>query len=128
MEDRTPSGAPAAARPPSERFCRPRWEYPTSSYPHRAASVSPLPAPEAESSVPEDIRFQILYRLFFRSASKSSMDCPSTPAAPLFALTRLYASQTSRFEYLKRLDLRDSTCSLVSSRDHARLLARPSHG
>ena len=26
------------------------------------------------------------------------MDCPSTPAAPLFALTRLYASQTSLFE------------------------------
>src|SRR5512133_150402 len=48
--------------------------------------------------VPEDIRFQILYRLFFRSASKSSMDCPSTPAAPFFALTRLYASQTSPFE------------------------------
>src|ERR1039458_691071 len=25
------------------------------------------------------------------------MDCPSTPAAPLFALTRLYASHTSCF-------------------------------
>src|SRR5260370_30211081 len=47
--------------------------------------------------VPEDIRFQILYRLFFRSDSKSSMDCPSTPAAPLFSLTLLYASHTSRF-------------------------------
>ena len=47
---------------------------------------------------PRDIRFQILYRLFFRSASKSSMDCPSTPAAPFFALTRLYASQTSPLE------------------------------
>ena len=65
--------------------------------PHRAASVSPPPAPEAGSSVPDDIRFQILYRLFFRSVSKSSIDCPSTPAAPLFALTRLYASHTSRF-------------------------------
>src|SRR5487761_172086 len=47
--------------------------------------------------VPEDIRFQILYRLFLRSDSKSSMDCPSTPAAPLFFLTLLYASHTSRF-------------------------------
>lgn len=36
----------------------------------------------------DDIRFQILYRLFLRSASKSAMDTPSTPAAPLFALTR----------------------------------------
>jgi hypothetical protein len=47
--------------------------------------------------VPDDIRFQILYRLFLRSASKSSMDTPSTPAAPLFRLTLLYASHTSRF-------------------------------
>jgi hypothetical protein len=47
--------------------------------------------------VPDDIRFQIRYRLLFRSASKSSIDCPSTPAAPLFALTRLYASHTSCF-------------------------------
>jgi hypothetical protein len=31
------------------------------------------------------------------SASKSTMDCPSTPAAPLFALTRLYASHTNCF-------------------------------
>src|SRR6266581_5246415 len=28
------------------------------------------------------------------------MDCPSTPAAPLFALTLLYASHTSRFGML----------------------------
>ena len=42
--------------------------------------------------------FQILYRLFLRSDSKSSMDCPSTPAAPLFSLTLLYASHTSHFD------------------------------
>ncbi len=47
--------------------------------------------------VPEDIRFQILYRLFFRSFSKAPTDTPSTPAAPLLAATRLYASQTSCF-------------------------------
>src|SRR5258708_14902672 len=47
--------------------------------------------------VPDDIRFQILYRLFLRSDSKSSRDCLSTPGAPLFALTRLYASHTSCF-------------------------------
>ena len=33
-----------------------------------------------------------------RSASKSAIDCPSTPAAPWLAFTRLKASQTSRFE------------------------------
>ena len=48
--------------------------------------------------VPEDIRFQILYRLFFRSASKSAIDCPSTPGAPLFSFTFRYASQTLRFD------------------------------
>jgi hypothetical protein len=32
--------------------------------------------------VPEDIRFQILYKLFFRSASNAPMDCPSAPGAP----------------------------------------------
>lgn len=32
--------------------------------------------------VPEDIRFQILYRLPRRSFSNSSMDTPSTPGAP----------------------------------------------
>src|SRR6516225_8533200 len=32
-----------------------------------------------------------------RSASNSKIDCPSTPAAPWFAFTRLKASQTSRF-------------------------------
>ena len=55
--------------------------------PHRRRKVTP-----------EDIRFQILYRLFFRSFSNSSIDRPSTPGAPLFAFTFSYASQTSRFE------------------------------
>ncbi len=48
--------------------------------------------------VPEDIRFQILYRLFFRSDSNSSMDTPSAPAAPPFALTFPHATWTARFE------------------------------
>jgi hypothetical protein len=47
---------------------------------------------------PDDIRFQILYRLFFRSFSKSASDTLSTPGAPLFARTFSYASQTARFE------------------------------
>ena len=51
---------------------------------------------------PEDIRFQILYRLFFRSFSNSSREHPSTPARPLFALTFSYASQTPLRD-LKRL-------------------------
>jgi len=47
---------------------------------------------------PEDIRFQILYRLFFRSDSNAARSTPSTPGAPLFALTFSYACQTSHFD------------------------------
>src|SRR5215469_5161928 len=45
--------------------------------------------------VPEDIRFQILYRLFPRSFSNISMVTPSAPAAPPFALTLLHACHTT---------------------------------
>ena len=47
---------------------------------------------------PEDIRFQILKRLFWRSSSNAARSTPSTPGAPLFALTFSYARQTSHFE------------------------------
>ncbi len=47
---------------------------------------------------PDDIRFQILNRLPCRSFSNSVIVCPSTPAAPPFALTFSHASQTARFE------------------------------
>ena len=40
---------------------------------------------------------QILYRFPRKSFSKSPIDTRSTPAAPLLALTRLYASHTSCF-------------------------------
>src|SRR6266699_1111231 len=46
---------------------------------------------------PYDIRFHSRYRLLLRSCSNCSTDCPSTPAAPLLALTLLYASQTMLF-------------------------------
>src|SRR5712691_4492469 len=48
--------------------------------------------------VPELIRFQSLYRLFFNSCSNSWRDCPSTPPAPSLALTRRYVSHTTCFE------------------------------
>ena len=48
--------------------------------------------------MPEESRFQILYRLFFRSDSNSATVTASTPGAPLFALTFSHASQTARFE------------------------------
>src|SRR6266566_3952535 len=54
--------------------------------------------PGGEKYVPDDIRFQILYSLPFRSFSKSATDSPSTPGAPLFALTFSHASQTARLE------------------------------
>ena len=67
---------------------------------------------------PDDIRFQILYRLLFRSFSNSSIDCPSTPGAPLFALTFSHASQTARFEISNGLpdDFNSSTRLLPDSR------------
>jgi len=47
---------------------------------------------------PDDIRFQILYKFRSRSASNCSIDCSSTPAAPLLALTLSNASQTFHLE------------------------------
>jgi hypothetical protein len=47
---------------------------------------------------PDDIRFQILNKLFFRSASNSARDIPSTPAAPLLARTFSQARHTSCLE------------------------------
>src|SRR5260370_30073100 len=47
--------------------------------------------------VPDDIRFQILYRLFPRPALKSSMVTPSAPGAPPFTATRFHACHTSVF-------------------------------
>ena len=69
-----------------------------SSSHRRAVSVSPPPSPEAESSDPEDIRFQILYRLFFRSFSNSSIVTHPPPAHPDSPSPSRYASHTSRFE------------------------------
>jgi hypothetical protein len=50
--------------------------------------------------VPDDMRFQILYRLPFRSRPNASIFSASTPAAPPFALTRWYASTTTFLEIL----------------------------
>lgn len=48
--------------------------------------------------MPEESRFQILYRLFFRSDPDSAIVTASTPGAPLFALTFSHPSQTARLE------------------------------
>jgi len=53
--------------------------------------------------VPDDIRFQILYRLLFRSFSNASIDTPSTPAAPLLLRTFSNAYHTNRFEIVNGL-------------------------
>ena len=47
--------------------------------------------------VPDDIRFQILYRLFPRSALKSSIVTRSAPGAPPLTATRFHACQISCF-------------------------------
>src|SRR5664279_83247 len=44
------------------------------------------------------MRFHSLNRLFFKSRSNCSIDTPSTPAAPLLALTLRYASHTMCLE------------------------------
>jgi hypothetical protein len=83
-------------------------------------------APVRPEPLPEDIRFQILYRLFFRSFSKSSIEQPSTPGAPLFALTLSHASHTSRFEISNGLtdDFGSSTQLLP---DDLRLIERTNY-
>ena len=50
-------------------------------------------------------------------------DCPSTPAAPLFALTLLYASHTSLFEMPNDLSFGSDLPTRVLP-DHVRLFAR----
>jgi hypothetical protein len=79
--------------------------------------------------VPDESRFQILYKLFFRSVSNSASDCPSTPGAPLFALTRLYASHTNRLEMSNALSVGPDlpTRLLPDSVTAARLLERTTH-
>jgi len=60
------------------------------------ARTSNYPEPIATPPVLLDA-LQIRYRLLSRSLSKSSIDCPSTPDAPLFALTLQYACHTRAF-------------------------------
>ena len=56
--------------------------------------------------VPDDIRFQILYRLSLRSGSKSSMDTPSAPGGTLVGLNALLRLPHQPLRYLKRLAFR----------------------
>ena len=65
---------------------------------------------------PEDIRFQILYRLPCRSFSNSAIDCPSTPGAPLLALTFCHASRLPTSKY-RTACLVLSACPRDSSRN-----------
>ena len=75
---------------------------------------------------PELIRFQILYRLSRRSASNSSSACPSTPGAPLFALTCRHAS-TRLLRNRKRLLCRPWHVLSVPPGPMARLI-QTNHG
>jgi hypothetical protein len=79
--------------------------------------------------VPAESRFQILYRLFFRSFSNSASDCSSTPGAPLFALTCLYASHTSCLEMSNDLSFGPDllTRLLPDSVTATRLLEQTTH-
>jgi hypothetical protein len=77
--------------------------------------------------VPEDIRFQILYKLFFRSDPNSSMDTPSTPAAPPFALTFSHATWTARFEITNGLPGAFNSSTRLLLRTPPELIGRTSH-
>src|SRR5215472_10734677 len=57
---------------------------------------------------PDDIRFQTLYRLSYRSFSKSARDTASTPGAPLLARTFSQALCTSAFSMAN--DFPDGLC------------------
>ena len=88
--------ASSSGPPPSARSCPRRWAPLASGSPH-APSGFPPRAPAAEVG-PRRHPIPDLVQVALRSFSKSAMDTPSTPGAPLFALTFSHASQTSRFE------------------------------
>ena len=56
--------------------------------------------------VPDDIRFQSLYRFPFRSCSNSAIDSPSTPGSPVVRLDPLVRLPDHLLGNLKRLRLR----------------------
>ena len=70
--------------------------YPES--PYAASAFRYFHRPDRRWKVlPDESRFQSLYRLSFSSCANSVSDCPSTPAAPLLALTFWYAFHTRAF-------------------------------
>jgi hypothetical protein len=68
--------------------------------------------------VPDDMRFQILYRLFFNLCSNWSIDTSSTPAAPRLARTLCHATSTAHFE------IQNGLFSVISSSPDASGLTR----
>src|SRR5664279_3924887 len=97
-----PPAFPIPWPPPFGRFCPPQSAHPELS-PRHAVSVSPPPSPGTESNSPKT------------SGSRSDKGCssdrlrspriehPSTPGAPLLALTLRYASHTRCLEILNGL-------------------------
>jgi hypothetical protein len=81
---------------------RASWQLPGPDF-HRQATTSftdtKIDYPELIATPPALLdALQILYRLLSRSVSNAARCTPSTPGAPLFALTFWYACQTSHFE------------------------------
>ena len=86
---------------------RASWQLPGPDF-HRQATTSftdtKIDYPELIATPPALLdALQILYRLFFRSFSNSSMVTPSTPGAPLFALTFSIGLPYLPLRNLKRL-------------------------
>src|SRR5215469_17753815 len=77
--------------------------------------------------VPDDIRFQILYKLLPRSFSNASMVTPSAPAAPPFAFTRFHACHTRRLGISNGFPSGPDMLTRLLPGQPSRLLAQTSH-
>ena len=65
--------------------------------------------------VPDDIRFQTLYRLFLRPAFEVLDGSPVDPGGTTICLDLLPRLPHQALRYVKRFPVQDLTCSLVSS-------------
>ena len=106
-----PPSLPEPWPPPFGQPGRRQWAHLTNRPRRRAASGSPPPAPEAESSDPEHIRFQILYRLFFRSASNAAKVYLVHSRGTLVGRNPPVRLPHHRFGNVERLDSRRLSCS-----------------
>ena len=114
MEDRLRPSVPAQARPPSARFGPRRWALRECGPLRHAALGISTARTGGGKYVPEDIRFQILYKIAFRSFSNPRWSRPSTPGGTLIRLHLLVRLPHQLLRYGERLAFRpDSPTRLL---------------